>query len=111
MPYTEKQMRMLRNKAGGGRGIGPSQDVAEKMLKHANYSRFTSRGRDKAAEMSSKKGTQRAKDNVERRENESRKKRRMKVIEQAMKGGYKRQGGLGRKLVEGLKGIKKLQDD
>jgi len=32
-----KQFRMLEMKAHGGSGIGPSQEVAKKMLSHESY--------------------------------------------------------------------------
>ena len=32
-----KQFRMLENKAHGGGGIGPSKEVAQKMLSHESH--------------------------------------------------------------------------
>jgi predicted GIY-YIG superfamily endonuclease len=103
---------MLHNKASGGSGVGPSRDIAKRMLEHdsPSYSRFTARGRNKAAEMSSKEGTKRAKGNVKEREKDKRRKKLMKTIEQAVKG-YKRSGGVGERLKEGLGNLKKLRDN
>ena len=89
MPYTEKQERMLRNKASGNPGVGPSEEVAKSMLRHSD-------GKAPARKKDRKK--KKSYDKLKR------------TVRQAIKG-YKRSGGLWDRIKDQIKeGAKKAKE-